>query len=77
MKTNVLESPFIRVAGSITLLKKDSNTGFSCGICETFKNIYFVEDLQTPASGSCKHSIWKCLEIKDVDSTEFFSLLKS
>ena len=41
-----------------------------------FKNIYFVEHLQTAASGSCKHSIWTCLEIKDVDSTEFYRKMK-
>ena len=45
----MLESPFIKVAGfagSATLLKKDSSAGISCGISETFKNIYFVEHLQ-------------------------------
>ena len=74
------ESPFIKVvdfAGSATLLKKKTPTQvFSCGICETFKNICFVENLQTAASGSCKHSIWTCFEIKDVDSTEFFRKMK-
>ena len=49
---------------------------FSCGIYKTFKNIYFVEHLQTAASGSSKHSIWTCFEIKDVDSTEFFRKMK-
>ena len=47
----------------------------SCRICETFKNIYFVEHLQT-AAGSYKHSIRTCFEIKDVDSTEFFRKMK-
>ena len=78
-KTSVLESPFIKVAGvagSATLLQKTPTQVFSCRICETFKNIYFVEHLQTTASGSCKHSIWTCLEIKDVDSTEFFRKIK-
>ena len=49
---------------------------FSCGICETFKNIYFVEYLQKAASGSCKHSIWTYFEIKDVGSIEFFRKMK-
>ena len=39
-------------------------------------NTYFVENLQTAASGSCKHSIWTCYKIKDVDSTEFFRKMK-
>ena len=34
----------------------------SCEIYETFNNIYFVEHLQTTASGSCKHLIY---EIRD------------
>ena len=75
----MLESPFIKVAGlagSATLLKKTPTQVFSCRICETFKNIYFVEHLQTTASGSFKHSVWTCLEIKDVDSTEFFRKIK-
>ena len=49
---------------------------FSCEVCETFKNTYFIEHLRTAASGSCKHSIWTCCEIKDVDSTEFFRKMK-
>ena len=51
----MLESPFIKVAGfvdSATLLKKTPTQVLSCGICETFKNIYFVKHLQTAASGS-------------------------
>ena len=66
MKTAVLESPFIKVAGWLCRL---------CRICETFKKIYFVEHLQT-AAGSYKHSIRTCFEIKDVDSTEFFRKIK-
>ena len=76
----MLESLFNKVAGfagSATLLKKKSPTQvFSCGVCETFKNIYFVEHLQTAASGSCKHSTWTCFVIKNVDSTEFFREMK-
>ena len=49
---------------------------FSCEVFETFKNTYFIEHLRTAASGSCKHSIWTCCEIKDVDSTEFFRKIK-
>ena len=49
---------------------------FSCETCETFKNTYFVEHLQTAASGSCKHSIWACYKVKNVDSTEFFRKMK-
>ena len=45
----------------------------SCGICETFKNTYFVEHLQTVTSGSCKYSIWTCFEIKDVDKRRRFN----
>ena len=56
--------------------KKDSNTGFFLWNLRNFKSIYFVEHQQTAASGSCKHSIWTCLEIKDVDSTEFFRKMK-
>ena len=33
--------------------------------------MYFVEHLETPASGS-----WTCYEIKDIDSTEFFIKMK-
>ena len=59
------------------LYQKETPTQvFSCGIYKTFKNIYFVEHLQTAASGSSKHSIWTCFEIKDVDSTEFFRKMK-
>ena len=29
-----------------------------------------------PASGSCKHSIWTCFEIKGVDASEFFRKMK-
>ena len=57
-------------------LKKTPTHSFSCGICETFKNIYFVEHLQTAVAGSCKHSIWTCFEIKGADSTEFFRKMK-
>ena len=49
---------------------------FSCEVCETLKNTFFIEHLRTAASGSCKHSIWTCHEIKDVDSTEFFRKMK-
>ena len=45
---------------------------FYSGIHKTFKNIYFVEHVQTAASVSCKDSIWTCFEIKDADSSEFF-----
>ena len=62
-------------------LKKSPAQVFSWGIRETFKSIYFVEHLhvehlQTSTSGSCKHSIWTCFEIKDVDSSEFFRKMK-
>ena len=63
-------------AGSATYLKKTPTQVFSCGICETFKKIFLVEHLQTAAPGSCKHSIWTCFEIKDVDSTELFRKMK-
>ena len=75
----MLESLFNKVAGfagSATLLKKTPTQVFSCGICETFKNIYFAEHLQVAASGSCKHSIWTCFEKKGIDSTEIFRKMK-
>ena len=53
-------------------IKKTPTQVFSCWICKTFKNIYYVEHLQIAVSGSCKHSIWTCFKIKDIDSTEFF-----
>ena len=63
----MLESLFSEVAGfagSATLSKRDSNTG-------VFLNIYFVEHLQTAASGSCKYLIWTCFEIKEVIRQNF------
>ena len=54
------------------VIEKTPTQVFSCWICKTFKNIYFVEHLQIAVSGSCKHSIWTCFKIKDIDSTEFF-----
>ena len=74
-KTPLLESPFNKVAGfagSAALIKNTPTQVFFCEICETFKNTYFVEQLQTTACGSCKHSIWACYKVKDIDSTEFF-----
>ena len=29
-----------------TFLKRDSNTGVSCGYCELYKNIFFIENLR-------------------------------
>ena len=48
----MLESLFNKVLGlrSETLLKRDSNTGVSCEICEIFKNTCFEEHLPTTAS---------------------------
>ena len=54
------------------VIEKTPTQVFSSWICKTFKNIYFVEHLQIAVSGSCKHSIWTCFKIKDIDSTEFF-----
>ena len=31
-------------------IKRDSNTGFLCEICEIFKNAYFEEHLRATAS---------------------------
>ena len=45
-KTSELESLFSKV----TSLEKDSNTVFSCEICEIFKSTYFEEHLLTVAS---------------------------
>ena len=74
-KTPVLESPFIKVAGfagSATLLKKYSNTGVF--LWNLLKKTYFVEHLQTAASGSCKHSIWTCYKIRIYTNIETKSL---
>ena len=35
----------LKVLRTASLLKRDSNTGFSCEFCELFKNTDFVEDL--------------------------------
>ena len=53
--TSVLESLFNKVAGlqasrPTTLLKKDSNTVFSCEYCEIFKSTCFEEHLPPAAS---------------------------
>ena len=42
MKTPVLESLFIKIAGlrPTKLLKGDSGTDVSCGICEILNNIF-------------------------------------
>ena len=74
----LLKSPFIKVAGfagSVTLLKKYSNTGVFLWNLRNL-NIYFVEHLQMADSGSCKHSIWTCHKIEDVNSTELFRKMK-
>ena len=38
------------VLTTATLLKRDSNTSFSCEFCQLFKNTHFVEDLWTAGS---------------------------
>ena len=51
----MLESLFNKVE---ELLKRDSNAGFSCKICENFKNTYFEEHLRTTNCFSdLKHGI--------------------
>ena len=49
-KIPVLESLFNKAAvlKTCTLLRRDSNTGFFCEICETFKNTFFTEHLRWP-----------------------------
>ena len=44
----VLESLFNNVAGLhvCNVIKRDSNTGFLCDICEIYKNTFFTEHLQ-------------------------------
>ena len=43
---------------ALQLYQKNTPTqGFSCEICEIFKNTYFEKHLLTAASSSCKHSI--------------------
>ena len=52
-KTPVLESLFNKVAGlqaCNVIIKETPTQVFSCEICETFKNNYFEEHLQTTAS---------------------------
>ena len=71
-------SPFIKDSSvrSATSLKRLQHRRFLvkfAKLLKTLKNIYFVEHLQTAASGYCKHSIWICYEIKDVDSTKLTS----
>ena len=47
----MLESLFNKDAGlrPVTLLKRDSGTGISPCICQTFKNTYVAEHLRTAA----------------------------
>ena len=40
----------LQVFRPATLLKRDSDTGISCEICEIFKNVFFEEHLWTTAS---------------------------
>ena len=46
MKTAVLKTLVNEVASFQTFLKRASNTVFSCGYCELFKNSFFKENLR-------------------------------
>ena len=70
--------------GPATLLKKTRTQVLSCEFCELFKNIYFLEDLQTassetPVRGSFFNKVasltaWRLLTVLERDCRTYFSV---